>query len=475
LKKSDIGVIVKGKIGINLARNLVNNGYYVSLYNLNYKDEKYQKFVASNRNELFEFVYDFDAMTVSLTDNKIIFLVSENDEFPDEVYDVLLEKCNSQDIIVDFSDIGFEKSIGICKRFEKNAIAYLGAGMSGGAEAALNGPSFMPGGSIYAYDKVKEILENVAAQIDGVPCCSYIGPEGSGIYVKMIHDAIAYGMLQLLSESAYIIQTMLQCDNNELHDILSEWNTGELDSLLLDLTADITGRTDQNSDKALMNIVLDKVGYRKNAYLISTNAFELSVPIPVIIEAINARFMSNMKKERIASSKMIPSPQIKQIQVSERKDFIEKVRCSLYLGLICVYAQSFALLKKASIAYNWNIDMSLAARIFQGGSFIKSKMLFRVAEAFARKNDVDNLFVDVYFKSVADNYSANLREIAANSIINGLATPAIINSMSYIDNYRCAKMPVGIIQLARDFICNSGYERIDKQGLFHVDWNKDEK
>ena len=473
MNKNVAGILTNGDWGVQLSIHMAERGHDVVLYHVETEhmtNDERGAFTAALERCSVESVCDLETFVLSIRQPRIIMLVSKDTFFAESLLDGLVHMLDPEDIIVDTCDTYFKTADIRIKDLEKEGIHYLPTGFSGGSEGALHGASFMPGGRAEVYEIVKPLLADAAAEIEGFSCCPYIGPAGSGQYVKMIHNSIEYALLQVLCEAVHLLQNALNCDSVELTEILSEWNTGELESYMIDIVTDIAGRTDAHTGQPFLSIVLDRVSYGSSLIWMVNSAMELSYPVPILIESLNARFLSNMMNERIASSKLVKPPIAKSFTVLERKMFIERLRRALYLGYVCAYAQAFALLSRASDLYEWNLNIPSIAKTFQGGSYIRSKLLYRVADAYETSRDLDNLFADTYFRRITDTYMSDLREVAAAAIAGGFAAPTILSAVSYIDSYRCARLPYGMIQLVRDYIGISGYERTDIPGVFHADW-----
>ncbi len=480
MRKCDVGIITDGRSGMDLARNMERHGYLVSVYQVSLPgldSKEYQSDLAGSlHGTSVELVFDMETFLLSLPKNRVVFLLGKRESFSDLLLPELKNALTANDIIVDCGDVDHERSTKRCRTFHKeNGIYYLGTGFLGGEEEALQKPSFLVGGPYVAYDRVRVLLNDISAQVDGFSCCPYVGPEGAGDYVKMIHNGIGQVFLQVISEAILLLQRLLGCDAVKVHDVLSEWNEHELDGYLLDIAADISGRFDKETNEPILQIALDKVEPCPSSRWIGQSAMELAVPIPIVLESFQSEYLANYKNERIASSKMIKNPKEKTFTDLERKSFLERIRRSVYMGAICAFSQGFALLAKASDHYAWNVDFLSVARTFQGGGYLRCKLLDRIIDAFSRNNKLDNLLLDTNFRSAAESYVPDLREVVATAISSGLAVPSLCSAVSYIDQYRCPKSMAGFIQLMRDYIASSGYERVDRQGIFFADWKNPAK
>ncbi|MNO91172.1 6-phosphogluconate dehydrogenase, NADP(+)-dependent, decarboxylating [compost metagenome] len=345
----------------------------------------------------------------------------------------------------------------------------MGTGVSGGEEGALKGPSIMPGGNKEAYELVKPILEAISAKVNGDPCCTYIGPNGAGHYVKMVHNGIEYGDMQLISEAYFILKNMLHLTAEELHSVFTEWNKGELDSYLIEITADIFAKVDEETGKPLVDMILDTAGQKGTGKWTSQNALDLGVPLPIITESVFARFISAMKTERVQASKQLRGPQAVSYEGS-REELIEAVRKALYMSKICSYAQGFAQMRVASEEYGWDLRYGDIAMIFRGGCIIRAQFLQKIKDAYDRDPKLANLLLDPYFKEIVEGYQTALRDVLALAIKQGIPIPSFASAITYYDSYRTETLPANLLQAQRDYFGAHTYERIDKEGIFHTEW-----
>jgi 6-phosphogluconate dehydrogenase len=343
-------------------------------------------------------------------------------------------------------------------------------GVSGGEEGALHGPSLMPGGNKADYEKVATLFTKIAAHVDGLPCCSYVGPDGAGHYVKMVHNGIEYGDMQLISEAYYILKNVLAMTCDEMHDVFAKWNEGVLNSYLIEITRDILQRSDEATGRPLVEVVLDKAGQKGTGKWTSQSALELGVPTPTITEAVFARCMSAYKTERVAAQAMIKGPESRY--TGDKTAFVAAVHDALYASKICSYAQGFALLKAASQEYGWDLNFGETALLWRGGCIIRAAFLDRITEAFDRNRELPNLLVDTFFYEAIAGVSDNWRLAVTTCKKLGIPTPAFSASLDYFDSYRQAVLPANLIQAQRDYFGAHTYERTDKPGVFHSNWLK---
>ncbi|MCY8447127.1 NADP-dependent phosphogluconate dehydrogenase, partial [Bacillus spizizenii] len=321
------------------------------------------------------------------------------------------------------------------------------------------------------HELVKPILEAISAKVDGEPCTTYIGPDGAGHYVKMVHNGIEYGDMQLISESYFILKQVLGLSADELHEVFAEWNKGELDSYLIEITADIFTKKDEETGKPLVDVILDKAGQKGTGKWTSQSALDLGVPLPIITESVFARFISAMKEERVKASGLLSGPDVKPV-TENKEELIEAVRKALFMSKICSYAQGFAQMKAASEEYNWDLKYGEIAMIFRGGCIIRAAFLQKIKEAYDREPELDNLLLDSYFKNIVESYQGALRQVISLAVAQGVPVPSFSSALAYYDSYRTAVLPANLIQAQRDYFGAHTYERTDKEGIFHTEWMK---
>ncbi|HHW48664.1 MAG TPA: NADP-dependent phosphogluconate dehydrogenase [Clostridiaceae bacterium] len=467
MNKQQIGVIGLAVMGKNLALNIESKGFPVSVYNRS--RSKTDELLEEAKGKNIKGTYTIEEFVNSLeTPRKIIIMVKAGKPVDDTIEQLKLY-LSKGDILIDGGNSFFQDTIRRNKALEKEGFRFIGAGISGGEEGALKGPAIMPGGQEDAYRLVEPVLTAISAKVDGEPCCTYIGPDGAGHYVKMVHNGIEYGDMQLISEAYYLLKNILGMTPPELHETFAEWNKGELDSYLIEITQDIFTKIDGETGKYMVDIILDTAGQKGTGKWTSQNALDLGIPIPTITEAVYARCMSSIKSERVAAAKVLKGPEIAGFK-GDKKAFIEAVRKALYASKICSYAQGFALLKAASKEYNWSLNYGNIAMIFRGGCIIRAQFLHRIKEAYDRKPDLDNLLLDSYFSNIVQNYQKEWREVVIEAIRHGLSVPAFSSALAYFDGYRSENLPANLIQAQRDYFGAHTFERVDKQGIFHYKW-----
>jgi 6-phosphogluconate dehydrogenase len=387
----------------------------------------------------------------------------------DQVIGEIAPLMEKGDVIIDGGNSLFTDTQRRCKEMEGKGIHYVGMGVSGGEEGALKGPSLMPGGPRESWEIIAPIYRRIAAQVDGEPCCRYMGPDGAGHYVKMVHNGIEYGDMQLICEAYAILKDVVGMDNKELADTFTEWNKGELDSYLIDITSQIFRKIDPDTGKALVDVILDKAGQKGTGMWTLQSAIAQSVVIATINAAVEARVISSRKDERVAASKILPQPKPRKF-TGDRKELVEAVRNALYASKIVSYAQGMELLGAASKQYNWNLNFGDIATIWRGGCIIRAKFLNCIVDAYKRDHNLHNLLLDSYFTDIIENTQENWRIAVSTAIEQGVAVPAFSASLAYFDSYRSARLPSNLLQAQRDFFGAHTYERVDKPGVFHTEW-----
>ncbi|MHA6250764.1 NADP-dependent phosphogluconate dehydrogenase [Oceanobacillus sp. CAU 1775] len=463
-----IGVVGLAVMGKNLAFNIESRGYSVSVYNRSY--ERTEAILANEA----EGKQIFGAKTIeefvdSLEKPRKIILMVKAGSVTDAVIESLHPYLEKGDILIDGGNTLYEDTIRRNELLDKTGIHFIGTGVSGGEEGALNGPSIMPGGQKEAYELVAPIFEAISAKVDGRPCVTYIGPDGAGHFVKMVHNGIEYGDMQLIGEAYFILKHVLGMEAEELSEVFSEWNQGELDSYLIEITAEIFKKKDEETGEALVEVILDKAGQKGTGKWTSKNALDLGVPLPLITESVFARFISSLKEERVAASKILKGPEKKKYE-GNREALIESIRKALYMSKIVSYAQGFAQMRAASEENNWDLQYGDIAMIWRGGCIIRAQFLQKIKEAFDNEPALANLMLDPYFKEILESYQTALREVVALAIEHGIAVPTFSSAIAYYDSYRAEDLPANLIQAQRDYFGAHTYERKDKPGTFHTNW-----
>ena len=468
MSQQQIGVIGLAVMGKNLALNIESRGYSVAVFNRSYeKTEDFLQNEAQGKN--FVGAKTIEEFVNSLETPRKILLMVKAGAATDATIESLQPYLEKGDILIDGGNTLFEDTMRRNKMLDETGIHFIGTGVSGGEEGALNGPSMMPGGQKEAYKLVAPIFEAISAKVDGDPCVTYIGPNGAGHFVKMVHNGIEYGDMQLIAEAYDILKNVLGMDAGELHEVFTEWNKGELDSYLIEITADILTKTDDETGKPLVDVIMDKAGQKGTGKWTSKNALDLGVPLPLITESVFARFISSLKDERVKASGELSGPSVQKHE-GNRKELIEAVRKALYMSKIVSYAQGFAQMRAASEENGWDLQYGDIAMIWRGGCIIRANFLQKIKDAYDREPQLANLMLDPYFKEVVENYQSALREVVALAVQNGIAVPTFSSAVAYYDSYRTADLPANLIQAQRDYFGAHTYERKDKEGTFHTNW-----
>ncbi|AMM97808.1 MULTISPECIES: NADP-dependent phosphogluconate dehydrogenase [Bacillus] len=469
MSKQQIGVVGLAVMGKNLALNIESRGFSVSVYNRS--SSKTEEFLQESKGKNVVGTYSIEEFVQSLETPRKILLMVKAGAATDATIQSLLPHLEKGDILIDGGNTYYKDTQRRNQELAESGIHFIGTGVSGGEEGALKGPSIMPGGQKEAHELVKPILEAISAKVDGEPCTTYIGPDGAGHYVKMVHNGIEYGDMQLISESYFILKHVAGLSAEELHEVFSEWNKGELDSYLIEITADIFTKVDEETNQPLVDVILDKAGQKGTGKWTSQSSLDLGVPLPIITESVFARYISAMKDERVEASQLIEGP--KPAQSAENKqELIEAVRKALFMSKICSYAQGFAQMKAASDEYNWDLKYGEIAMIFRGGCIIRAAFLQQIKEAYDRNPELKNLLLDPYFKDIAQSYQSSLRKVISLAVEQGVPVPSFSSALAYFDSYRTAVLPANLIQAQRDYFGAHTYERTDKEGIFHTEWMK---
>ncbi|MBR7878890.1 MULTISPECIES: NADP-dependent phosphogluconate dehydrogenase [Bacillus amyloliquefaciens group] len=469
MSKQQIGVIGLAVMGKNLALNIESRGFSVSVYNRS--SSKTEEFLEEAKGKNVVGTYSIEEFVQSLETPRKILLMVKAGTATDATIQSLLPHLEKDDILIDGGNTYYKDTQRRNKELAESGIHFIGTGVSGGEEGALKGPSIMPGGQKKAHELVKPILEAISAKVDGEACTTYIGPDGAGHYVKMVHNGIEYGDMQLISESYFILKQVLGLSAEELHEVFAEWNKGELDSYLIEITADIFTKKDEETGKPLVDVILDKAGQKGTGKWTSQSALDLGVPLPIITESVFARFISAMKEERVKASSLLSGPDVKPV-TENKEELIEAVRKALFMSKICSYAQGFAQMKAASEEYNWDLKYGEIAMIFRGGCIIRAAFLQKIKDAYDREPELDNLLLDSYFKNIAESYQGALRQVISLAVAQGVPVPSFSSALAYYDSYRTAVLPANLIQAQRDYFGAHTYERTDKEGIFHTEWMK---
>ncbi|WP_455425033.1 NADP-dependent phosphogluconate dehydrogenase [Dryocola sp. LX212] len=467
MSKQQIGVVGMAVMGRNLALNIESRGYTVSVFNRS--GDKTEEVIGENPGKKLVPYYTVQEFVESLETPRRILLMVKAGEATDKTIESLKPYLDKGDILIDGGNTFFLDTIRRNRELSAEGFNFIGTGVSGGEEGALKGPSIMPGGQKEAYELVAPILKQIAAVAeDGEPCVAYIGADGAGHYVKMVHNGIEYGDMQLIAEAYSLLKHGLNLSNEELATTFTEWNKGELSSYLIDITKDIFTKKDEAGND-LVDVILDEAANKGTGKWTSQSSLDLGEPLSLITESVFARYISSLKEQRVAASKVLSGPQAKPFS-GDKAEFGEKVRRALYLGKIVSYAQGFSQLRAASEENNWDLNYGEIAKIFRAGCIIRAQFLQKITDAYAENPAIANLLLAPYFKKIADEYQQALRDVVSYAVQNGIPTPTFSAAISYYDSYRSAVLPANLIQAQRDYFGAHTYKRIDKEGIFHTEW-----
>lgn len=469
MSKADIGLIGLAVMGENLVMNMESKGFSVAVYNRS--TEKVTNFVngrAKDKNIIG--TYSLKELAESLAKPKKVMVMVKAGKPVDDLIMQLFDVLEPGDIIIDGGNSHFPDTMRRTKMVEEKGLLYIGTGVSGGEEGALKGPSIMPGGSPEAWEYVKPIFQAIAAKVeDGTPCCDWVGENGAGHFVKMIHNGIEYGDMQLICEAYNLMRLLLGMSADEMHEVFKEWNDGELDSYLIEITRDILAYKDEDGS-ALVDKILDTAGQKGTGKWTAVESLNQGIPLTLITEAVYARCLSALKDERVSASKVLSGP--KHTFDGDRKEMIDAIKDALYASKLISYAQGYALMKEAAKEYGWNLNYGGIALMWRGGCIIRSAFLGKIKEAFDRDPELTNLLLDPFFKEKISIADKGWREVVAIAVKNGVPIPAFSSALSYYDGYRSAVLPANLLQAQRDYFGAHTYERTDKERgvFFHTNW-----
>ena len=468
-KLSDIGLIGLAVMGENLVLNMESKGFRVSVYNRS--TQKVDDFLAGRaKGKNILGTHTLEELVGSLERPKKVMLMIKAGDAVDEMIKILLPLLQPGDIIIDGGNTHFPDTNRRTAFVESKGLLYIGTGVSGGEEGALLGPSIMPGGSIAAWPFVKPIFQAIAAKVDdGTPCCDWVGENGAGHFVKMVHNGIEYGDMQLITEAYQIMRDLLHLGADEMHQIFKEWNEGDLDSYLIEITRDILAYKDKDG-KPLVDKILDTAGQKGTGKWTAITALDFGIPLTLIGEAVFSRCLSALKEERVEASKILsgPEPQFKGDKIA----FIKNIKDALYASKIVSYAQGYSLMESAAREFKWKLNYGGIALMWRGGCIIRSAFLSKIKVAFDNNPSITNLLLDPFFKDKVEKAQNGWRNVVSAAAMNGIAIPAISSALGYYDGYRCENLPANLLQAQRDYFGAHTYERTDEpRGVFfHTNW-----
>jgi 6-phosphogluconate dehydrogenase len=468
---ADIGVVGLAVMGSNLARNLARHGHTVALFNRT--PTRTRELVAEHGAE-GDFVpsEDLAGFVASLKRPRRMILMVKAGDATDATIDSLVPLLEPGDIIVDGGNSHFPDTIRREAALKEQGLLFVGAGISGGEEGALNGPAIMPGGPAESYESLGPLLESISAHVDGVPCCTHVGPDGAGHFVKMVHNGIEYADMQLIGEAYDLLRQGLGAGPAEIGDIFADWNSGDLESFLIEITAEVLHQVDAATGTPFIDIVVDEAGQKGTGRWTVQNALDLGVPVTGIAEATFARALSSSLPQREAARKVLPAS-TQELTVSDRAQFIEDVRSALYASKVVAYSQGFDQIAAASAEYGWGIDRGAMARIWRGGCIIRARFLNRITEAYERDPQLPLLLADPYFTDAVTAGLPAWRRVVAQAAQAGIPAPAFASSLAYYDGLRAERSSAALIQGQRDLFGAHTYRRVDRPGSFHTLWSGD--
>lgn len=466
---SDIGLIGLAVMGENLVLNMESKGFQVSVFNRS--TDKVDNFIAGRaKGKNIKGTHTLKELVQSLERPRKVMLMIKAGKALDDNIESLIPLLEPGDIIIDGGNTHFPDTDRRTAYVESKGLLYIGTGVSGGEEGALLGPSIMPGGSTKAWPIVKPIFQAIAAKVeDGTPCCDWVGENGAGHFVKMVHNGIEYGDMQLINEAYHIMKDVLGMNADEMHQVFKEWNEGPLDSYLIEITRDILAYKDEDGSP-LVEKILDTAGQKGTGKWTAVSALDLGIPLTLIGEAVFSRCLSAIKDERVIASKAIKGP--KPSFNGDKKAFLKDLHDALFASKVVSYAQGYALMAAAAKEYGWNLNYGGIALMWRGGCIIRSVFLGKIKEAFDKNTNLTNLLLDPFFKEIVEKAQAGWRNVVATSIMNGIPTPAFATALNYFDGYRSERLPANLLQAQRDYFGAHTYERIDKPRgeFFHTNW-----
>ena len=469
MEKSDIGMIGMAVMGENLSVNMERNGFTVSVFDV--REDVVDAFVnGKGKGKKFFPAHSYEEFVQSIERPRKIMMMIRAGEPVDQVISALLPLLDKGDIVIDGGNSRFSDTMRRSKYLEEQGINFIGTGVSGGEEGALNGPSLMPGGTREAWEEIRPVFQAICAKTgDGSPCCDYVGENGAGHFVKMVHNGIEYGDMQLICEAYQLLRDGLGLSNEQMHEVFAEWNKTELDSYLIEITRDILGYRDETGEITLDKI-LDRAGQKGTGKWASIAALDEAVPLTLISEAVFARCLSAQKDERVRASKLYVKK--KPVFIGAKNALIESIRKALYASKIVSYSQGYALMRAAADDYGWKLNYGGIALMWRGGCIIRSVLLEKIREAFDKNPNLDNLLTDDYFRSVLQELLEPWREVVAFAVSSGIPVPAFSSALAWFDGYTTERLPANLLQAQRDYFGAHTYERVDAPlgEHFHTNW-----
>jgi len=470
MSQADIGLIGLAVMGENLVLNMANHGFTVAVYNRT--TARVDDFIGGRaQGKSIIGTHSPEELLAQLKRPRRVMLMVQAGAAVDRVIESLQPLLQEGDILIDGGNSNYQDTVRRTRELTAKGLLYIGTGVSGGEEGALNGPSIMPGGNPAAWPHVKDIFQAIAAKVDdGSPCCDWVGEDGAGHYVKMVHNGIEYGDMQMIAESYALLRQVLGIESQAMSEIFKNWNAGELDSYLIEITGDILAKTDEETGRPMVDLILDTAGQKGTGKWTGIDSLQLGAPVTAITEAVFARALSFLKDERVAAAKVLKGPDA--TFDGDREAFVEDVRQALYAAKICSYAQGYQLLHLAALEYGWDLNYGSIALMWRGGCIIRAQFLGRIKEAFDADPTLANLLLAPYFSEQIENAQAAWRRIVATAVTLGVPVPTFSSALAYYDGYRSERLPANLLQAQRDYFGAHTYERIDKPRgeFFHTNW-----
>ena len=468
---AQIGVTGLATMGRNLARNIASHGYRVAVHNRTLV--RTEALLAEHGHEGdFVATETLPELVASLERPRRVLVMVKAGVATDAVIDELAELLDDGDIVVDCGNAHFADTRRREEALRMRGLHFVGAGVSGGEEGALKGPSIMPGGTVEAYQALGPMFEQIAAQVDGTPCCMHIGSDAAGHFVKMVHNGIEYADMQLIAEAYDLLRRGLDLSPKELAEIFRSWDSGDLHSFLVEITAEVIDHVDADTGQAFVDVVLDQAGQKGTGGWTVQVALDLGIPVSGIAEAVFARALSGSAGQRETARSVLTGPSSGQ-HVDDKEGFVDAVRQALYASKVVAYSQGFDMIRAASTEYGWNIDLGALATIWRGGCIIRARFLDRIREAYDRDPDLPTLLVDDYFRDAVVSSQSGWRRVVATAATAGIPAPGFASALAYFDGLRAERLPAALIQAQRDFFGAHTYQRVDRPGVFHTDWSGD--
>ena len=470
MNQADIGLIGLAVMGENLVLNMESRGFRVSIFNRT--TQKVDDFInGPGRDKNFIACHSIKELCNSLNRPRKVMLMVKAGKAVDAFIEQLLPFLEEGDIIIDGGNSNYSDSTRRCSVLAKKGILFIGSGVSGGEAGALRGPSIMPGGNVKAWKHLKLIFQSIAAKVDDEPCCDWVGEDGAGHFVKMVHNGIEYGDMQLIGEAFHIMQEVVGLSYEDMHAVFKRWNDEELDSYLIEITKEILIKRDEKTDKPLLDVILDTAGQKGTGKWTVISALNDGVPVTLIGESVFARFISAQKEDRIRASQSLTGPKKNQFN-EDKSAFIDDIKYALLASKIISYAQGYALMREVAKKNNWSLNFGGIALMWRGGCIIRSTFLGDIKAAFDKNPNLENLMLDDYFKSILTKAQISWRKVVSVAVTNGIPIPAMATALSYYDGYRTEKSPANLLQAQRDFFGAHTYERVDEPRgeFFHTEW-----